>query len=408
MAKTISVNLAFTADTSAARNQLNALKSELTTLTTSAVSLTGGKQLGITTELAKAATQAAQLKVQLESATNVNTGRLDLTKFNSQLQQSGMSINQYKNALQQLGPQGQQAFSQLAMAVSQAETPIFRTSTMLTKLGQTLKNTVRWQLSSSLIMGFVRGVQQAYQYSQDLNESLNNIRIVTGKTVSEMDKFADRANKIAKTLSTSTLEYTKASLIYYQQGIRNQQEIEARTNATIKLANVTGTGAQEVSEWMTAIWNNYDNGSRSLENYADVLAKLGAETASSADEIATGMEKFAAIGETVGLSHNNAAAALATITATTRQSAHVVGTALKTLFSRMEQLKLGETLDDGTTLGKYSEALQTVGVNIKDANGELKAMDDIIAEAGQKLVMIRKLLQPNLLLVSDSIHILWL
>jgi TP901 family phage tail tape measure protein len=115
-----------------------------------------------------------------------------------------------------------------------------------------------------------------------------------------------------------------------------------------------------------------------------VLAKLGAETASSADEIATGMEKFAAIGETVGLSYNNAAAALATITATTRQSADVVGTALKTLFSRMEQLKLGETLDDGTTLGKYSEALKIAGVNIKDANGELKDMDDIIDETGKK------------------------
>jgi hypothetical protein len=29
-------------------------------------------------------------------------------------------------------------------------------------------------------------------------------------------------------------------------------------------------------------------------------------------------------------------------------------------------LQLGETLDDGTTLNKYSEALATDGVNIKD------------------------------------------
>jgi hypothetical protein len=36
---------------------------------------------------------------------------------------------------------------------------------------------------------------------------------------------------------------------------------------------------------MTAIWNNYDNGSKSLTYYADVMAKLGAETASSTDEI---------------------------------------------------------------------------------------------------------------------------
>jgi hypothetical protein len=37
---------------------------------------------------------------------------------------------------------------------------------------------------------------------------------------------------------------------------------------------------------MTAIWNNFDDVSKSLEYYADVLTALGAATASSTDEIA--------------------------------------------------------------------------------------------------------------------------
>jgi hypothetical protein len=36
---------------------------------------------------------------------------------------------------------------------------------------------------------------------------------------------------------------------------------------------------------------------------------------------------------------------------------------------------LGKSLEDGTTLGKYSAALETVGINIKDASGQLKSMD---------------------------------
>jgi TP901 family phage tail tape measure protein len=83
----------------------------------------------------------------------------------------------------------------------------------------------------------------------------------------------------------------------------------------MKLANVVGRSASEVSEWMTAIWNNFDDGSKHLEYYADVITKLGAATASSADEIAGGLEKFASIAETVGLSYEYAASALATITA---------------------------------------------------------------------------------------------
>jgi len=84
------------------------------------------------------------------------------------------------------------------------------------------------------------------------------------------------------------------------------------------------------------------------------MTALGAATASSTDEIATGLEKFAAVAETVGLSYEYATTALATITAETRQNADVVGNALKTLFSRVQGLNLGETMDDGTTLNKYS------------------------------------------------------
>jgi TP901 family phage tail tape measure protein len=132
-----------------------------------------------------------------------------------------------------------------------------------------------------------------------------------------MKAFTVEANKAAKALSTTTTAYTNASLIYYQQGL-SDEEVTKRTNTTIKLANVVGQSAETVSEWMTAVWNNFDNGSRSLEYYADVMAALGAATASSADEIAQGLEKFAAIADTVGLSYEYATTALATVTSQTR------------------------------------------------------------------------------------------
>jgi len=128
------------------------------------------------------------------------------------------------------------------------------------------------------------------------------------------------------------------------------------------MANVTGDASKEVSNYMTAIWNNFDNGTSSLESFEDKIVSLGATTASSSAEIAAGLEKFASIGNTIGLSFDYAAAALATVVAETRQSADTVGTAFRTLFSRLQGLKLGETLEDGTTLNKYSAALATVGV----------------------------------------------
>lgn len=150
------------------------------------------------------------------------------------------------------------------------------------------------------------------------------------------------------------------------------------------MANVAGTSAQKVSDQMTAVWNNFYDGSKSLKYYSDVMVKLGAVTASSTDEISEGVNKFAATAKTVGLSYEYAASALATVTARTRESADVVGNAMKTLFARIQGLNLGETLDDGTTLNKYSKALAAVGIDIKTQSGDLKDMDDILDELGEK------------------------
>ena len=335
------------------------------------------------TQIKKASQAALELQQHLSKAVNVDTGKLDLSRFSSSLKTSNKDLSIYCNTLLSTGEKGQQAFLQLAQAIATADTPVTRVNKKLAEMGTTLKNTARWQISSSILHGFMGAVQSAYGYAQDLNESLNEIRIVTGQNIEQMSKFAAEANRAAKALSTTTTEYTDASLIYYQQGL-SDSEVAKRTEVTIKMANAAGQSAQIVSDQLTAIWNNFYDGSKSLEYYADVMTALGAATASSTDEIAGGLEKFAAIGETIGLSYEYAASALATITSNTRQSEEVVGTALKTIFARIQGLNLGETLDDGTTLNKYSKALQSVGISIFDQAGELKNMDNILNEMANK------------------------
>lgn len=379
--KEYTVNLAFTADTSSAKQNIQSLSQELQNLVTSTSLKT--KNFGIDKDLQSATASAAQLKVQLEAAVNTDTGKLDLSKFSDSLKKSGMTLEKYQNQLYQLGPEGQKAFSDLSKAITLAEVPLKRSSALMQELWTTMKNTARWQLTSTAMHSFMGAIQHAYYYAQDLNESLNNIRIVSGASVEQMDRFAEKANKAAKSLSSTTLDYTNAALIYYQQGLTDQ-EVADRTEVTLKMANAANESATTISEQLTSVWNNFYDGSESLEHYADAMVRLGADTASSSSEISEGLQKFSSVAGTIGLSFDNAAAALATITATTRESADVVGTALKTLFSRIQGLNLGQTLDDGTDLNKYSTALHKVGIEIKDTDGELKDMDTILDEMGTK------------------------
>ena len=385
MAKQLNVNLAFTADTSRVKQDLEQLQNLLNRLTTNSAQKS---PLGITNEIKTAISDVAKLESALKKATT-STGSLDLGQFKQELGQAGLSAEKIATQLATLGPEGKRAFAQLTQSIMSAEIPLKQTSTLLSGFATVLKNTARWQISSSILHGFIGSIQTAYHYAEDLNKSLNNIRIVTGKSVDEMSDFAKEANEAAQALSTTTTEYTNASLIYYQQGL-DDEAVKERTDATVKMANVSRESAEEVSQQMTAIWNNFDDGTKSLEYYSDVVTALGAATASSSAEIAQGLEKFAAAADTVGLSYEYATAALATVTATTRQSADVVGNAFKTLFSRMQGLKLGETLDDGTDLNKYSKALDAVGISIKTTDGELKQMDQILNELGARWQTLSK------------------
>ena len=374
------VRLAFSADVAQARQQLKSLQDELSKLSTLKNVNIGTR---LTKELEQASLKAADLKVMLEKATDINTGKLNLTSFSNQLTKNGESLSTYRKALSALGPQGEEAFLQLTQSVITADAALTTGSKKLNELKKTLANTVRWQISSSMMHGFIGGIETAYNYAKDLDRALTDIKIVTEDSTGAMANFAERANKAAQALSTTTKDYAQASLIYYQQGL-NDKEVEARTAVTIKMANAAGESASKVSDQLTAVWNNFYDGSKSLEYYADVMTKLGAYTASSTDEISEGIQKFASVANTIGLSYEYATSALATLTAKTRESANTVGNSLKTLFARIQGLTLGETLEDGTDLNKYSKALEKVGISIKDQQGELKDMNTILDEMMNK------------------------
>lgn len=370
------MNLQVKADTAAAQQNLQQLGSLLQEISSSKINLDSGP-------ISQAAQSAQQLQVHLQNAVNVNTGKIDLNKLDSSLKASNTNLLTLTTNLQKAGPTGQQAFLKVAQAISQAEAPLIRVNDKLKNFGVTLLNTIKWQLASNLIHGVQGAIEGAVSHAKDLNSALNDIRIVTGYSSDYMADFTAKASEAAKALNTTTVEYSKAALIFYQQGLTGK-DVEDRVSTVIKLSEVTGQSAEQISSQMTAIWNNFDDGSHKLEYYADVITKLGASTASSSAEISNGLQKFAAIADTVGLSYEKAASSLATVVAETRQSEEVVGTAFKTIFARMEGLSLGKTLEDGVDLNKYSKALQTVGVNVLDANGKMKDMDITLDALGKK------------------------
>ena len=137
---------------------------------------------------------AKELEHHLNAALNQNTGKLNLNAFTSSLEQSNISAKDLMQTLLQGGSAGQQTFASLANAIAQSEVPLRRANKTLQDFATTLKNTVKWEISSTMVHGLESALSGAVSYAKNLNTSLTNIRIVTGQSVDDMARFAKEAS----------------------------------------------------------------------------------------------------------------------------------------------------------------------------------------------------------------------
>ncbi len=374
--KRIQYDVGFNTDT----KQLDEVKKQLQEI--SKLANTKFKQNGIfsTDEMQKIRFVATEVSNAINKAYNPKINSVNITKFNVELAKSNLTVKQIYDNFNKVGTTGQNAFRNLQTSLLTTNKELKQTHTFLDNIATTLSNTIKWNAASGAVNALTAKISGAVSYIERLDSSLNDIRIVTGQSADEMDKFAVKANKVAENLGKSTLDYTKAALTYYQQGL-SDDEVAARTEVTMKASNVTGQSTDDVAEQLTAVWNGFKVAAEDTEEYVDKLAAVGAATASDLEELSSGMAKVASGAASMGVNIDQLTASLATIVSTTRQDASSVGTALKTIYSRIADIKAGAD-DAETTLGNYSGKMAELGFNVLDSEGKMRDLGVVMEEIG--------------------------
>lgn len=271
--------------------------------------------------------QSNIMEEALENAFNPRLNVINFQRFNQELQNSGTSINQIRGLCQSLGDVGNKAFTEMTVGITDVKYQTVQTTTLLDKMAASLRRNLTVFVSMNIINKVKGSINEAYGYVKNLDTSLNEIRIVTGKSADEMDRFAESANKAAAKFGKATTDYTKASTIFYQQGL-SDEEVQARTEVTLKASNTTGEDTKKVADQLTSMWNGFNVGAEDAEKAVDVVAAVAKTTASNLDEMATAMSKVASLANSMGVSEEQLASQISTVISVTRQAPESVGTAL--------------------------------------------------------------------------------
>lgn len=369
---TIEYNLRTTLDASGItqlRGQLSSINTQLDQMSK--------KKLISSQEATQAQRQIKQLGDALSSSLNPQTGLLDLGKFKQQL--SGLSLSQLEQSMSKVGATGQIAFGNMIGQIGRMDTSFKSISSFADKIFNTMGNTVRWGITASIFQTIQNSLYRAVDYVQELDTSLNNIRIVTSASNEDMRNFALYANEAAQAIGASTTSFTDAAQLYAQNGF-NEEDYTRLAEITTKVANVTQQNTTDVSEQITALMEGYHMSIDQVEDSLGGMAVVAAASAADLEELATAEQKVASTASTLGVSHEQLTAQIGTIISVTRQAPESVGNAMRTLYARLADLQMGETLEDGTTLGDLSGTLADIGINVTDAEGNLRSLGDVLEE----------------------------
>ena len=330
----------------------------------------------------KSISQIRKLEGALNKAFDTDTGILNIKKLNKELSKTETSLEDVQRAFKGANVSSGSLFQDIQREAIKTGAEIKKTKGFIDEMAETISNTAKWNLASGAVNTLTNSIQRAVGFVKALDNSLTQIRIVTGKSSDEMKIFSQQANEAAKALGRSTTEYTDASLIFFQQG-KTAEEVKALTEATLVGANVTGMQAAETAEMLTAVMNGYQLEASKAMEVTDKLAAVGAATGSDFEEMATAMSKVASQAANAGVSIDQLGGMISTVSTVTREAPEVIGTSFKTILGRLADLRVGKEAE-GWDTGQVEQALNKVGMSVLDQNGKLKESGDILTELGTK------------------------
>lgn len=223
----------------------------------------------------------------------------------------------------------------------------------------------------------------SYDYIKNLDAALTEISVVSGKTREEVMSLTDTFIELSAKTGMAIDDIAQASTIYYQQGLGDEAVAEL-TEWTALFAKISNEDVPTAADQITAALNGFGYEAEKVGEVVDKMSVLAAYSAADINELATAMSKGASQAAMAGLTFDEYNAYLATMIETTREAPENLGTSLKTIMSRFQNIKSGDNTEDDIEVNDVEKALKTVGVQLRDSEGQLRELGDVLNDLGPK------------------------
>ena len=226
--------------------------------------------------------------------------------------------------------------------------------------------------------------KQGLETVKEFNDLKTDLAMATGEGKAYVNDLMKSYNDLGQELGSVTSEVASSADSWLRQG-RTMAETNQLIQDSMVLSKDAQMDSEQASKVLTATLNGFQMSADQAGHINDVLTSIDLQSASDAGGIGEALSRTASMANNAGVSLEKTAAMIATIKDVTQQSDETIGTSVKSILSRMNNIKVGKFVDDetGEPLNDVEKVLDKVGISMRDINGQFQDSEltiDSIAE----------------------------
>lgn len=242
--------------------------------------------------------------------------------------------------------------------------------------------------------------KNASQAIEDVDKAITDLSIASGMTREATAGLVKDYNKFAQDLKSTTTEVTSAADDWLRAG-KKMSEAKDLIQDSVMLSKLGQISSSEATEDLLATMNGYNMSAEELRKALDAMVAIDFQAATSSGDLATGLKYSASSAASAEVTFNKLVAILGTVQDRTQQSAEVVGTFANTMLSRYRDVTIGKYLsDDGEDISNYESVLKSVGIQLRDQQGEFRDFETVLQEMADKWSSLTSVQQNALIKVA--------
>lgn len=230
--------------------------------------------------------------------------------------------------------------------------------------------------------------REAVSKVKELNDASLDLRMATGESESAVSDMMEQYNQMGQELGALTTEVSSGADAWLRQG-KTAEETTTLIKDSMVLSKVAGLEASDATKYLTSAMQGYKVEAEDVSKINDKLTSIDLASATDAGGLAEGMSKVAVTADSAGVSMDRLLGMLATVGEVTQDGMSEVGNSMKTIFTRMSDIKAGkfELIDeDGTTetLSDVELTLKNVGIDLRKTVTEYNSFSDVLDNLASK------------------------